>query len=754
MAISTTLNARFASKQTNLKPSLVLVIDGVEPIGSTEVKVPIRIGDPGLFINNYLGDPWKIGGLRAIAGQLPYISFSGGSGTTTRISQQLDPDKGLGTSITSMTIAMIDKNELITELVSPGFVIPEALGRSARVYLGFEDTAFPKDYFTIFKGVIEDISAGPGLVELTLSSTEKKKNQTIFIQASGKITAPISDSGAVTSITLDDASGFKVPVLGPDGLYDSSIEFYCRINDEFFRYTGRSGNTLTGVTRNPSPFNFGQQAHNVDDTCSMVVRLQGNGLDLARKIMLSGLNGPYRSGQQVTNFLRTNPITLIPNALYFDQIDLEEDWGIFAGDYISTSGAANGANNVTLKQVESIVKTNEGSYAVISGVSFVEETGTAALVDFRSKWDTLGSGCSMGSDDVDLKEIEALYRQFLSNFPFDFRLTEGVDAREFIEQQLMRPMSAFSVQRKGKVSVGFHKAAIPGVEILSIEDRNVENASKLKVRRSLSKNFYNSIIWKVDQDVRSGEFTFTKEYDDPTSIARFNNQRSSMTVEAEGIRTNTNGLIRANSSSQRFLTRYKNATQYIDGVQVQFGDAITVEIGDTVRLVGSSLHLSDFYSGSRNGEDRLLQVLNKTVDIKNGTVTFHLVDTNANINARYGLISPASRIKTVSSASQFIIEPLVPSIYGPNEYLKWQRFGRINVRIVSRDHVTRDATRQILQVVGNTVILSSPLPFTPQPGDIMKFTNYNNTSNQQKLVYAAMTNNATFDDGGPQYLMV
>jgi hypothetical protein len=85
--------------------------------------------------------------------------------------------------------------------------------------------------------------------------------------------------------------------------------------------------------------------------------------------------------------------------------------------------------------------------------------------------------------------------------------------------------------------------------------------------------------------------------------------------------------------------------------------------------------------------------------------------------------------------------------------LKWTRFGQISVRVRSPDSVTRNAVRQINFFSGNTVNLVTPLPFTPQVGDVMEFTHYNEAGEPQKLVYAFMRDTA-FDDGKQQYQMI
>lgn len=752
MSIPLTLTAQLTSQQINLQPQIILIIDGIPTkFAASTIYEFIRIGDPGLYIDNYLGDPWYIGGLRRVEDQVDYISIQ--NGTTTKINQQLQPDKGLGTSVTQLTIAMIDKNQEITEIISPGFVVSEILGRDCKVMIGFANNAFPDDYITIFRGIVESVNCAAGLIKFNLSSSEQKKRQFLFERANAKTVNAISSGGSVSSILLDDATPFKYTINAPNGSPDTTISYYVRIDDEWFSYTGVSGNTLTGVTRNPSPFNFGQADHDPAADVNGIIRLNGAGMDIARKLMLSGYNDYFETGVEIENFVYIDPVTTVANSIFFYGLDVKEEYGLTVGDYITTTGAANGSNNVTLKQISEIQKTNDGSYIVVSGVSFTAEIGTAATISFRSQWDTIGWGCGMVPNDVDLDEFEKQYRLFLSSFNFDFRVKDGFDCKEFIETQILRPMTAFSIQRKGKISIGLHTPPLPNTNMIVVDVDNVENAAKLVISRSISKNFYNTVIYKMDIDPQEDTYESVKTYTNQPSIDEFGVTRP-ITFSSDGLRITNGGLTVANSSSARLLNRYKSAAEFIDAIEVRLGDAFNVEIGDNVILDLASLQLSDVKSGTRSGDSRIVQVINKSFDLKTGKISIGIVDTKFDGAARYGLISPASNIQTVASNQQFVLASSHASIYGVDEWRKWQRFGQCLVR-VRNDSGTDNNIRQIQTLNGNTVTLATPLTFTPIAGvHFMEFTNYNNLTDQQKLVYAAMRNTGPFDDGDTLFNMV
>lgn len=908
MSIPLTLTAKLTSQNLNIQLNIVFSIDGIPTkFGATAIYEYIRIGQDNLFIDNYLGEPWYIGGYKLIENQSDYISYS--SGTTTRITQQLEPDKGLGTSASGLMISMIDKGDQLTEIISPGIgPLDEVLGKACTVQIGFTNNAYPEDYITIFKGIIETVDSNPGVVNFFLTSNEQKKRQTLLATESatnisgipfleiapkgisstlsgavtftgatstvnftahglangdpvffssisvtkgvkanryyyatdvtadtfqlsdtpngstilltgdgsgtasaqtylfvlqdhelsnddpliftsvGSITgisasvtyyvikindhlfqiasspgggavsfsgtSSVSTTNAISTLAISDATSFPVPVLGPDGNYDPSVEFFVRINDEFFKYTGKSGNTLTGISRQQSPFNSDIAPHEPGTDVNLVVRLTGSALDIARKLLVSGRNTFFESNLDITHFNYISPTEIVPNSIFFFGVDVAEDLGFVTGDYITTSGASNGANNVSAKQIIIIEKTNDGSYIVIDDVSFVNELNSSGTFSIRSQWDTLGFGCSMHPNDIDLVEFERINRLFLGGFSYDFRIQNQFIAREFIEQQVLRPTTAFSILRRGRTSIGFHSPPIPGAETLGLNQGNVENAARLKIKRSLSKNYYNTITYNFEQDDIDQNFKKIKVIKDDSSIEDFQVGQRSIVINGEGMRDSTGGSALATSGGGRFLNRYARAAEFIEGIEVRFGDIFSVDIGDNVVFDFSELKASDIKSGTRTGAARIFQVINKTMDLKSGKVSISVVDTNFTGAERYGLVSPSSLVNVGVSTTQFSIKGSFNSVYGTNEYLKWTRFGTPAVRIRSADGVTRIGVSRIQSISGNTVTLQTALSFVPKANDIMEFPPYNEQDTDESSVYVSMRNTGPFDDGKDLFSMI
>ena len=734
---------QIAAAEIVKKPNLVIVIDGAPFIyGSAPTLRIIKIGDPGLVI----GGGWKIGSTTPVENSNVLLSLGGSSQS---INQQLDADKGRGSSIQSIDIELVDKDQEITKLITPGFYMSDILGRKAKIYLALnaDEALWPEDYLLLFRGIVDDIKSQPASVTLTVSHPEQKKKQVMYPKVETNLNGAISDSA--TTITLDTTAGLLLPVAGPDGVTDHTFKCYVRIGDEIIRYTGISGNQITGCTRGQlSTF---AAAHADDAEVSSFYRLQGTAMDVALKMMLS-MQDFYMENVPITSFqLMPGPVS-VANAIFFKGINVTTEYGITIGDYFSTTGAGNGANNVALKEIVAIEETEYGSYIVADGVTFVDEDGTPATIAFRSKYDSWPAGLQLGADEVDVTQHEYLRRQYLSSFNYDFYIKDTLEnARDFLDTQVYRPASAYSVPRKAQASVQMLIGPIPGSRVTTLSEENIIKPSQIKLRRSINKNFFNTIVYKYEEDELEDKLLKGKVTVDATSLSQIDIGTRALVIEAKGLRETDLGGALAISASNRRLDRYAFGAEYIEGLQATFGAGFDVELGDVVIVDLSALNVSNTTDGSRDKPPALFEVQNKKMNYKTGEITFDLVDTAFDENARYALIGPASVVKSGVSSSQFVIEPSYSQLYGAAEYQKWSRFSGCVVTVRSPDGTTRYAQTVLQRPTSNTVSVSPVLPFVPQPGDIMELAPYAQSTAQIKLIYGFMS---PLSGGDPDYLML
>lgn len=748
MAFELTPNTESVLAQVQKEPNLVLEIEGISKLfGAVLIKKYVRIGDPGLII----GDPdvnpnaFFIGGLNAVANQTDVISFDG---TSTTINQTLNIDKGEGSSVSSLSLALIDDGT-ITEIISPGFLIDDILQAKCKVYLGFANVAWPEDFITIFRGVVTDVASDAGKIVLQVSHPDDKKRGTLYKKVDTALNGSIT-SGQ-TTIALDSTANMLLPILGPDGLIDPSFTAAVRIGDEIISYTGISGNNLTGCSRG---YLFTTPAAHADNAeVSTYYRLKGGCIDLALKLMSSGVNGNYLSGVAISKFNETDGVT-VPNCIYFDGIDVKAKYNISVGDYVSTSGSSFGANNVTLKQITDLAQTDNGSYLVIDGVSFVNESIATSSVSFRSQYDTLPDGLKFTNDEIDIDEHLRLFQLFLSSVTYDFYLKDTIEnVNEFIEKEIYSPAAAYSLPRKSRASVGYHIGPIPGQNIVVLDETNLKNPSKIKIKRSTNRYFYNEIVYKFDEDELEERFLtgrITISADSKNQIKGYN---KTLKIQSKGLRIADQGATIAASQSDRRLKRYRFAAEQFT-LEPMFGDGFNLEIGDIFILNGDNLKLPDIKTGAKGMEARFLEVQNRSLNIKTGDIKVEAVDTSFNGAARYGLISPSSKVATGISTTQFIIKRSFSEKFDELEYRKWKNLVGTSIRVRNADFSSVSDTI-LVSADSNMITVSPALSFTPSVDMVMELTNYDDpdVTATTKLIYAHMKDTA-FADGKPQYQML
>jgi len=164
-----------------IEPNVVLSIDGIATNFAVKIsKVEFRFDDGRLFDDGLFFD-----GLVNDSGTLDLISLSG---TTTTITQQLEPDKGAASSTQNVTVTLIDRNDIVSKMISPGFVVDEIIYRNCRLYLGMLESSFPEDYIEIFNGKVQEVRAGVGTIDLLITHPEDLKKSNIFERAETTLT--------------------------------------------------------------------------------------------------------------------------------------------------------------------------------------------------------------------------------------------------------------------------------------------------------------------------------------------------------------------------------------------------------------------------------------------------------------------------------------------------------------------------------------------------------------------------------------
>jgi hypothetical protein len=304
-----------------------------------------------------------------------------------------------------------------------------------------------------------------------------------------------------------------------------------------------------------------------------------------------------------------------------------------------------------------------------------------------------------------------------------------------------------------RVSVGIHKPPLPNQGIITVSKSSITNPDKLEVQRAVSKYYFNSVIFRyedspTDEKLTRRVFTVSGTQAIPTG-------NRTKVVDSLGLKEIFSASVIATQSAERILERYETAAEFINAIQTNLKTSIQISVGDIVILDPTDLNLINPTDSSRSRPAQLMEVVNKTLDIKTGKANIDLINTSFNINARYGLFSASSLLTSIISQKKFVIGPMIAGgKYGSNEYRKWNGLDNPAVKIRKADWSDVFETT-VVNVSFNTITLRDDVDFALTGGEIMELANYSNvdTSDQVKLIYSFLSDDDNdFADGKPPYV--
>lgn len=729
MSFNITETARNLKDQINIRPQLVLDIKGLQFKFSTAdvLRMP-RLDegyllDDGLFLDTPIVDPDS----RA------YISLNG---TSRQVTSQLIPEKGGAGSISSFRVSLLNKDNELTEYFKTGGALADILGTDARIYLSFQGAEFSKDYILLFDGFVDDFETEHNLYNVSVSIPTERVRQSIFNLISAKLDGAIDNSQ--TTIDVDSTTGYIIPTTEQE----EYIKSYIQIGDELIKLSDSYTSTqFQNVVR--GQLNTAANAHDDESEIVSFIRLTGNPIELTLRLLLSNPKDEYYiDGDSADRFVKQNDSTNIANAIFL-KFDIQQEYNTLVGDLISVSGATEAANNFTDKVISSIVQTDEGSYIVINGVTLVQETGTSAIIQVKSKYNVLptGAGVGMKPNYVDLEGILSLNTTLGASLPnIDIYVKEEIKVKEWIELELFKPIGLFGLTRKGRYSI---YAALPPLnsgETVILNETNIMNLTKIKIKRSINKNHYNAIVYKFEQDSLQDDFKAGLIIVSQDSLNRIPVGNKQLTIEAAGLRDDVATRTAVNRQAQRLLDKYQYAPQYIIGLEIDFRAGYTLEIGDSVIFGGDNVQLPNTETNTITFSETLMEISNKTIDIKSATIKIDLINSAFGLQARFGVISPSSYTLSSPAANELIIKRSFATNEFQLETLKWQEFIGRKVRI--RD--VEFTKSQILTIdsiatdLENKLIFDENISIVVNEDDILDLPDYSDAENYHKASYVYM----------------
>lgn len=724
MALELSVEAEAFLQQTNIQPNIILEIDGFDFLfGAVKVTKVARFDegytfDSGLIFDGGIADPTS----------KDFISLSG---TTNRITQQLFQDKGGSSSVTSFKINLIDKDNELTRIFSPGVTVPDILGREAVIYYQTQGSKHPEDSVRLFVGIISSASFAQGSVQVTVQHPETLKRQEILPKITGKLTFNITPLN--TNILVDTLEGFVVP--------QENLTSYIRINDEIIKI--RDTTSAPGfVVDARAQFGTSAASHSVGDEYETIYRLEGDPIELALRLMLSGGDRAFAAAN-ASRLEQVSADTRIRGAVFFPEPNIQDRLGLVTGDRIAILSGASVSNRIGFTPIISFGTTANGSYVVVDR-DFDPEIELVAGCEFESKYYKFNVGGGFGGGlkpyQVDVAQFESLQETFSAQFfNYDYFIKQTVNLKEFIDSKLFFPSSLFSLPRQGRVSVGISAPPIIGPNAKTLNASNITNASRVAMTRSINNSFYNAIAWKYDEDAVEEKFVAANVTQSADSVSRINIGNRVLTIEAGGIRDTTDNRNKIEAISRRFLDRYQFGAEKIK-VETNFKTAFPIEPGDTVILDGETISLSDISSGTRDFRPRVMEVTNKEISLTTGKAVLELTDTNLSTQLRYGVWAPASLVGSGSTTSSIVIKRSFGTTELELERDKWSDYIGKPILVRSSNYATENETIFVGFSAGNpNILLVNPaLPSAPSEDFVVEPPNYGSAEVNRMRLYKSL----------------
>ncbi len=692
MAVGLSVTAKSLLKQVGVQPQIVLDIEGVDTIYAAQPLFKTLNWDD---INASWDDNLNWDGSIADPNSVDWISLNG---TTTNITQQIRPDKGASSSVSTVNVAIVDVDGKVSKALSFD-AITEILGKKATFAIGFfnEAAVYPEDYQAVFRGVVVDFYTESGVVMVSLASSESLKRQVFLEKFQGELTADIDNSQ--TTIPVNDTVGIYAT--------QDALTTYIRIEDELMQVLSF---TATSIEVIRAQLNTVANAHEITEF-ETFYRLQGKPLDLALKIMLSEDGNEYFISDDVPKSVNFVSITeSLSNSIIFDYYDIQEKTGLVIGDTIKLDTASNTGTYT----IRSFGQLETGDSFIETFETLLTENEYLGTFEYKSKYNVLPTGLGMISNEVDIEEFENIDSSFGSNFvDYDFYIKDSIDdAQKYIDEMFFA-QGLYAIPRKARSSVKFVVPPFSSAILPPIDNDAITNITKIKQRRSIHKYLYNTYVWRFNQDSIEDKFLTGKVVVNNDSIQRIRAGKKQLKIESTGLRNNVETLNLVNNLSQRFIDKYSLAPTYFEGVELSYKVGYSIEVGDVVEAFPVETKTKDLRTGS-NQTAKLYEVTNKSLNVKNGKIKISLLSSSFEIEARYVVVAPSSKVVSGSTSSKIIIAPINDLGRFSTNTEQWEVFRGKRIRIRSLDYTQSEITTFEIDPTDNSaLLLDTPLSFVP-----------------------------------------
>ncbi|MEN0060242.1 MAG: hypothetical protein AAGB31_15495, partial [Bdellovibrio sp.] len=346
------------------------------------------------------------------------------------------------------------------------------------------------------------------------------------------------------------------------------------------------------------------------------------------------------------------------------------------------------------------------------------------------------------------------YAQYFPSgfFDYDFYLKDTVQADEFIQLELYRPSGCYAVSKLGRASISVTMPPMAGENTKTLDETNIINPSSLRIVRTYSENFYNSVVYKYEKDAVEDEYLRGRITYSQKSVSRVPNVKNiSYKIESDGIRSSLESRSKIDTQARKILDRYQYGAEKISNIEVLYKVGYDIDVGETVIFGSAALQISDSTLGTRAFRPRAMEVVNKRVYPTQGKVVLDLLNTAYALNAKYGTVSPSSLVGNGASSSVIVLKHGLATPTLKAENYKWTRYVGEKIRVRDSDFTVIGESTIIGFSESNTnhMLISPPLGFTPLENYIVEPMPYSDNESTKWKDFHVYFNPRVFVESSP-----
>jgi len=207
-------------------------------------------------------------------------------------------------------------------------------------------------------------------------------------------------------------------------------------------------------------------------------------------------------------------------------------------------------------------------------------------------------------------------------------------------------------------------------------------------------------------------------------------------MDSVGLRRTADTTSLIDRQTNRFYQRYQYGATLYAGIQVHFYDAWNLEVGDVIEFGGEDVQIPDTNTGTTYTPRKYLEIINKKQNIETQVISFDCLETGFDLNARFGVFSPASNITANSTATRLELSLSYFTGQVVRERQKWQQFVGERIRVRSEDYSFDEITTILSLAAENDEVLNiEALPSAPLEGYIVEIPKYDESSAEIDELY-------------------